>query len=334
MVIDLSPNPSTELLLIEDNLDDAALLGELLGEVPEARYRLRHAVTLQRGLELAREYPPGIVLLDLGLPDAHRLEGLARLRAALPGVPVVVLTGAGSDTLGIEAVRSGAQDFLVKGKVDASTILRAMQHSVERHQLLRLIQEARDREADRANHDDLTGLPNRALFFDRMHHLIARASRNQERFAVAYFDLNDFKAINDTLGHAAGDAVLVQVAALFSATIRMSDTLARLGGDEFGLILERVPSCEVAGGIIGVLRETLATPLRVADHNVQVSISAGVAIYDEHGLEVEGLLRHADAAMYAEKVRTRRTGRGASGRAERFPLPSDSDAGTARGASR
>ena len=160
--------------------------------------------------------------------------------------------------------------------------------------------------AHQAFHDALTGLPNRALFLDRLEHARARAERRHSSVAVLFVDLDNFKVVNDSLGHAAGDALLSAVAQRLSACIRPGDTIARLGGDEFTVLLEEVTGGETPTEVAGRIAEALRLPLMLEGRTLFVSASIGIA---QSGLEVGDaaptwtgdLLREADIAMYQAK---------------------------------
>ncbi len=154
----------------------------------------------------------------------------------------------------------------------------------------------------RAFHDELTGLANRALFMDRIQHAIDRAARQPDAsLAVVFIDLDDFKAVNDGMGHGAGDELLVEVGNRLRTCVRPADTVARLGGDEFALLLEDLPSPEQAKLLAERAIELLRMPLHVMDVDLAVPSSAGVAIHTP-GCTVETLLRDADIAMYSAKA--------------------------------
>jgi diguanylate cyclase (GGDEF)-like protein len=289
------------VLVVEDNPDDALLLSVLLEELPGEPYRLMRASHLAKAIDLAGAGRAEVILLDLNLPDGHGLETLTRLREAHPEIPIVVLTGSDDERLAMAAVRAGAQDYLVKGRVDSWTLARTLRHSLERHRLLGELESARRREAHRATHDPLTGLPNRTLYFDRLNHAIAQASRRRERLAVLYLDLNGFKPVNDGYGHAVGDEVLVQVAARLATGVRRSDTLARLGGDEFAVLFERIPERAVAESLVIALRGLFGEPIEAGGNRFHLGFSAGLSLFPEDGKDADGLLRIADAAMYREK---------------------------------
>ncbi|HEV2814097.1 MAG TPA: EAL domain-containing protein [Solirubrobacteraceae bacterium] len=165
----------------------------------------------------------------------------------------------------------------------------------------------RDELVHQAFHDALTGLPNRALFRDRTQQALARAHNRRKpatgRVAVLFADLDDFKAVNDSLGHGAGDELLREVAKRLSTTLRVEDTIARLGGDEFAILLEDLPDARAAEATAGRLLAALTAPIRLptSDSDVVARASIGVALSHSPDDTAEDLLRDADAAMYAAK---------------------------------
>jgi len=153
-----------------------------------------------------------------------------------------------------------------------------------------------------ALHDTLTGLPNRALFRDRLGRSLALADRHQRRVAVLFLDLDNFKLINDSVGHQAGDDLLRSIAQLLEGCVRSSDTVARLGGDEFTLLLEEVRDLSEAEEVAQRIAEALRAPIRVAEREVFVNVSIGVALGTPNATDSETLLRNADIAMYHAKT--------------------------------
>jgi diguanylate cyclase (GGDEF)-like protein/PAS domain S-box-containing protein len=156
--------------------------------------------------------------------------------------------------------------------------------------------------AHQAFHDPVTGLANRALFGERVRHAVSRARRDTRGLAVVFMDLDDFKTVNDSLGHAAGDQVLIEVAKRLSESIRSSDTAARFGGDEFAILLEDVDSVQQAAETAERILESLTVPLRLAEKEVVVRSSLGIAMVEGGDpTDAEELTRNADAAMYIAK---------------------------------
>jgi diguanylate cyclase (GGDEF)-like protein len=157
-----------------------------------------------------------------------------------------------------------------------------------------------------ALHDALTGLPNRALLMDRLDQAIARAQRAREaRFAVLFLDLDHFKTLNDSLGHLAGDRLLIQIALRLSQCLRSIDTVARLGGDEFAIIVSDLEGDEAASFVAERIQESLREPFDVEGHRVFTSASVGIALSSDNHRRAEDFLRDADTAMYRAKSQGR-----------------------------
>jgi diguanylate cyclase (GGDEF)-like protein/PAS domain S-box-containing protein len=152
----------------------------------------------------------------------------------------------------------------------------------------------------RALHDPLTGLANRALLLDRLQHAAARTARNGSRYAVLFVDLDDFKPINDTLGHAVGDAVLTTIARRLTRAVRSADTVARIAGDEFAILLEDGRTDADAAKAAGRILAAMSRPIPAGGTEVEVTASIGIA-YDEGGTDPTHVLRNADIAMYLAK---------------------------------
>jgi diguanylate cyclase (GGDEF)-like protein len=167
-----------------------------------------------------------------------------------------------------------------------------------------------------ALHDELTGLPNRRLFLDRLALSLERARRMESKAALLVIDLNHFKQVNDTLGHHTGDLLLKGVSDLFLSRVRRSDTVARTGGDEFSLILEEPTNRSNANRVAKSLMEMLKEPLQVGAHPLQISASIGVAVFPDDAADIEALCIAADLRMYDDKNESR------EGSGERLPVRS------------
>lgn len=177
---------------------------------------------------------------------------------------------------------------------------------------VRLIEEVEERARSEekiqylAYHDALTSLPNRALFADRINHALSMAQRSQEKLATMFIDLDQFKNINDNLGHRLGDALLIEIARRLKSAVREEDTVSRLGGDEFILLLPNTDAdgaAHVAEKLLGII----AQPCRVEQHELVITPSIGIAMYPEDGQDFETLSRCADVAMYRAKHDGRNT---------------------------
>src|SRR6267154_1221216 len=225
------------VLLIEDNPGDVRLIREMLAEGEDGIFELACVGRLSQGLEYLATGSACLVLLDLSLPDSYGFDTFLKVYAHSPKVPIIVLTGHDDQTVALSAVKTGAQDYLVKGKLDRELLLRSMQYSIERKRYQEQLEY-------QANYDALTGLPNRNLLRDRLRQSVF-AQRFVRSIGVVFLDIDHFKFVNDSLGHNTGDKLLQNVAERLSETVRDGDTVARLGGDEVILILNDQAGQEV-----------------------------------------------------------------------------------------
>ncbi|MGH8740883.1 MAG: putative bifunctional diguanylate cyclase/phosphodiesterase [Burkholderiales bacterium] len=281
------------VLLIEDNPGDARLIREMIAEDPDAPFHLHCAERLAQGLERLSEGGTGLVLLDLSLPDSFGLETFAKVYAHSPTVPIIVLTGNDDQTVALSAVKSGAQDYLIKGRLDRELLLRSMQYSIERKRYQVQLEH-------QANYDMLTGLPNRNLLHDRLNQAVYM-QRAPRAVAVAFIDLDHFKFVNDSLGHSMGDKLLKGMAERLRTVLREGDTVARLGGDEFVLILNDQTNEEVIFRAMQRITAKLAEPIEIEGREMTLTCSAGISLYPQDGTDVDTLLKNADTAMYRAK---------------------------------
>jgi diguanylate cyclase (GGDEF)-like protein/PAS domain S-box-containing protein len=413
------------LLLVEDNPGDARLLREMLVTPGSNRMELRQTGCMSEAEKYLEEHAVDIVLLDLGLPDTEGLEAVRRARAVAPRVPLVVLSGLDDESLAVRALQEGAQDYLVKGQIEARGLLRVLRYAVERKitedalfvekeraqitlncigdavictdfsgqitflnvvtekmtgwpkqeaegrpvtEVFRILDAtscetipipmgialgqnrtlqlpsncilirrdgvempiegsvapihdrqgnvtggvivSRDASSARATslqmshsaeHDFLTGLPNRMLLNDRVTQAIVLARRHTKQAAVMFLDLDGFKHINDSLGHSVGDRLLQSVARRLVDCARASDSVSRQGGDEFIVLLSEMQHPEDAAIAASRMLQAVAEPHSIGQHDLHITASIGVSVYPDDGLDAETLIKNADTAMYQVK---------------------------------
>jgi diguanylate cyclase (GGDEF)-like protein/PAS domain S-box-containing protein len=419
------------LFLVEDNPGDARLLREMLSDHGSPETELTHVACMGDAEKHLAQQAVDIILLDLGLPDAHGLDAVRRARSAAPHVPLVVLTGLDDESVATQALQEGAQDFLIKGQIDGRGLIRALRYAVERkaseealfvekeraqvtlnsigdavictdiagnitflnvvaekmtgwsgkeaagHPMAEVLQitdatssettpnpmalaivrnitmnlppnctlvrrdgfkipiedsvaPIHDREgqatgavivfhdvsvaramaeqlAHLAEHDFLTGLPNRMLLNDRVAQAITLAPRHMKKVAVLFLDLDGFKHINDSLGHPIGDKLLQAIGKRLVECVRGSDTVSRQGGDEFVVLLSEVEHAEDAAISAVRLLQGVAGSYSIDMHDLHISASIGVSIYPDDGLDAETLIKNADTAMYQAKENGRQS---------------------------
>jgi diguanylate cyclase (GGDEF)-like protein len=292
--------PLIQVLLIEDNPDDALLLREAVRDDALSSFEFTVAENLKSGLEFLRQNEFDVVLLDLGLPDSQGLASFETIRNTYPEKPVVVLSVLADEKLALEAVQSGAQDYLVKGPTGWEIASRSIRYAIERKRMEEHLHYM-------ATHDALTGLPNRKLFNDRLTHGIERSRRlrtgknGKWELAVMLLDLDNFKTANDRFGHPQGDILLQTVSALLKNSVRESDTVARMGGDEFTLIFENVDGEDDANILARKVLAVFDRPFQLSGHVLRITASIGISLYPRDGKDAETLLTHADNALYQAK---------------------------------
>jgi diguanylate cyclase (GGDEF)-like protein len=223
--------------------------------------------------------------------------------------PIIVLAEHDDPDEALEVLRDGAQDHLDIHGESPRRIVRCIRHAIERHRLISELREARERAQFAATHDPLTQLPNRHLFEEQMRRVLPRAQRTGESVALLYLDLDRFKGINDTLGHAAGDEVLVEVAARLARCTRRSDVVARVGGDEFLLLVTDLGGDSALSAVAAKIQQLLAQPFSIAGREYWIGASIGIAVYPRDGEDADMLMRHADLALYQAKAGGRGTSR-------------------------
>jgi diguanylate cyclase (GGDEF)-like protein len=257
---------SLSLLIVEDDLASAHLLRELLETSSSPTFTIQHVTTAAEACERVDEGGIDVMLLDLGLPDATDLQALTKLEQCLHEIPVIVLTGSGDETLAMDALHRGAEDYLLKGTVDRDSLLRSIRYAVERHRSVRDLTRVK-RELESANRhlerltiiEPLTELLNRRGLQQALSREIQTLARGT-RAAILVVDLDDFKSINETLGHAAGDVVLKEIGRRLRASVRAIDYVGRLGGDEFMMILPDTSPRE-AGRVAERIRLGISTAI-------------------------------------------------------------------------
>ncbi|MDP2324328.1 MAG: diguanylate cyclase, partial [Gammaproteobacteria bacterium] len=213
-----------KLLLVEDNPADADFLAASLRRQQAGDVELINVLTLAAATERLGGEKFDVVLLDLHLPDGSGLQCLDTIQAVDNEVPIVVLSGQDDEEFAVSILNKGAQDYLVKWEGQGRTILRSIRYAIERKKSeLRLNY--------LAQFDALTGIPNRQFFNDQLTRATARARRDGRKIGLLFLDLDNFKIVNDTLGHDSGDRLLQEVADRIRRSVRTGDVIARLGGD-------------------------------------------------------------------------------------------------------
>ncbi|HIM07743.1 MAG TPA: GGDEF domain-containing response regulator, partial [Gammaproteobacteria bacterium] len=283
-----------KILFIEDSAADARLLKELLHDAQPTKHLVTSAYTANEGIALLEDKYFDIVITDLNLPDTEGFNIITYIQDVNSEIPIVVLSNQEDDDLALEIVQMGAQDYLIKGQGDGYLINRVIDYSIERKRDIQQLNYL-------ANYDSLTGLANRLLFRERLDRALIRADRNKTLVALFVIDLDRFKSVNDSLGHDAGDQLLVEVSKRLSACTREGDTVARLGGDEFTIIMEDVKNTDDVVKIADKVLDLMKREFDILSHDVFVTPSIGITIYPIDDTHASHLFVNADSAMYQAK---------------------------------
>ena len=271
--------------------DAEALAGRLRARVGgEADVLARD--TVPRARRALREHT--IDCLVLRVPSSEALEALQAVLSLASDVPVVVVTELSDRATALRAIHAGAQDYLIDAETDPAALDRSIRYAIERKRTAARL-------AHQALHDSLTGLPNRVLLLDRLNVAVGRSRRRPTSLALLFLDLDGFKRVNDSLGHDAGDDLLVEVARRLQRTVRPGDTVVRYGGDEFVILCEDLRGEREALRVAERARAAIAEPLLVHGHELEVRASVGVARARPGQTYARDLIREADLAMYRAK---------------------------------
>ncbi len=298
----MKPEVSARILLIDSNV---RWVVDALRSAGKGRFGLTHAADLAAAESMLETGRFDVVMADMmGFGDKGRHLQQWQERH-LPDTPLVLLADSAQEAQAKVLGATGAADYLLRGETNPQLLVRTLEFTLERRRLYGELAAARLDQEHLATHDPLTGLPNRALFRDRLSASLLQAERNTEKLAVLFIDLDRFKSVNDTYGHDAGDHLLKQVSERLVAGVRGCDMLARLGGDEFGCVLTGIGSPANAEKVARQILQSLSQPIALKEQRVACTPSIGIAIYPSDGADACLLMKHADAAMYTAKQQGR-----------------------------
>lgn len=286
---------SLVVALVEDNPDHALLASEAL---EERGHQVIHYHRAQEAFAGLKERRCDAVVLDYRLPDMSGLDALGQFITLPHGPPVVMITASGSEAIAVAALKRGASDYVVKTGTHGPELARAVELAVAKHRIEEVVALRRRELERRANTDALTGLFNRHRLDDELSLAASRAIQRNEPYAVAVVDIDHFKHINDTRGHDAGDAVLVEFASILRSCVRREDVLARYGGDEFVIVMPGA-SANTRARFLERLRHALKDSVLARKMSLPLSASVGMA--DWSAGDPDDVLKAADQAMYASK---------------------------------
>ncbi|MFD2204625.1 putative bifunctional diguanylate cyclase/phosphodiesterase [Kiloniella antarctica] len=288
------------LLIDDDNIDRENSIRAL--DRSGHLMNITEASSAEEGLQYHENKPFDIILLDYKLPTMTGLDFLQSLNESeRANIAIVMLSNIEDEDLAIKCIEAGAQDFIVKNEVTAPRLLRAILHAKERYKIEQELRESRKELQYLAEKDPLTGLSNRYVFKTSLETAIPYAKRLSRGLALLMLDLDNFKNINDTLGHSIGDKLLIEVSKRLTSLVRDGDILCRIGGDEFAILVHNVDDPLLLQYLTRRILSVLTKPFIIDDSELIITTSIGVANYPDCAADAAQLFKCADVAMYRSK---------------------------------
>lgn len=282
------------ILVVEDDVVHFTYCEGLLAGIFGDKLQLDRATDCTTAIERLNSNSYEVCLLDYMVEGGDAKDILSGVNFGLVNTPVIVVSAFDDKSFIQDALKYGADDYVIKGQFNRAQLEQAIQYAVYRkHKELVLRQ--------RALHDPLTGLANRHLLLDRLDEVHRYAVRYGEKYAVMMVDLDKLKSMNDTFGHEAGDRYILSAAKAILSCTRSSDTVARVGGDEFVAILKNIRAKENMVRIVSAVVGAVGAHQREPGQSFSPGCSIGMAVYPDDGETPDDLLRAADAAMYTAK---------------------------------
>lgn len=317
----LSFKQKPNILVVDDKEANIFSIKQILSKLP---IHIEEAMSGMEALEKMETTEFAVILLDVQMPQMNGFQVAEKIKQSsrAKDTPIIFVTAINKEEEHVfHGYQTGAVDYLCK-PINPAILLSKVyvfmrlysQRSIlrdiisEKEKLLDEVKEKNEKLGFMAYHDPLTMIPNRKAFQERLEKTFLDAMRYDRKFAVIQVDVDGFKSINDTYGHQVGDTVLQEVAERLKSSIRKNDYVARLGGDEFAVILDNIPSIHSAGILAEKIIDRFNESFKISQHEVKVSLSAGIACYlgesvekNKHFDQIDILMRNADSAMYKAK---------------------------------
>ncbi len=294
------------ILMVDDDEEDFIITKDILSNIVNQKYSIEWIPNFEKAEDEIQKDYYDLFLLDYNLGEKSGLDLLNEIMRKNKNIPVIMLTGQNNREIDILAMKNGACDYLVKGKVDPDLMERSIRYAIDKkakeNQIMYL-----------AYYDQLTNLPNRVFFKEQLNYALSHAIRYKRMLAVLFLDLDNFKVINDSLGHYIGDLLLNEVAKRLFSSVRKGDiisrnslktsidTVARLGGDEFSISLTEINTYEDASIVANRIINSINEPFNIENHEIFSGVSIGISLCPLDSVDAEILLKYADNAMYFTK---------------------------------
>jgi diguanylate cyclase len=292
-----------KILIVDDNEIDLALIKRELSSSSQYCYDVKEAGSVAQGLEILETEVFDVILLDYKMPEANGIEMIIEIRSRplLGNTAIVIISASQEITVALECIEAGAQDFVAKSDIRGIKLHQAMVHARKRFEMEQDMQKSYLALKTIAERDQLTGLFNRHYFDENLKFMIANSDRLGLSVGMLALDIDNFKHINDSMGHQAGDQLLIAVVSRVSESLRVNDGFARLGGDEFAITLSNVHTVDEVNMIANRILNSFSEDFIIDGKHLNCSVSIGAAVYSNDAKSREDLVKCADIAMYRAK---------------------------------
>jgi len=291
-----------KILIVDDDLVDYEMILRTLKK-SDLESEITHAASVDEGIDAFKKSTFDIVLLDYKMPKRDGIEMVIELR----GLPknessaIIMMSASEDENLALACIKAGAQDFLTKGEITASRLRRSMQQAKTKYDLEIELHNSYQRIKQLAESDPLTGLANRYMFDESIRIAVAENQRNKAYLALLLFDIDNFKAVNDTHGHDTGDKLLQEITARIQSVLRGNEIFSRFGGDEFAIMVGSLEKVSIANKIAKRITAQMQAPFEINNHTITCSLSIGISIHPNNCDTPVELFKYADIAMYRAK---------------------------------
>lgn len=290
------------VLIVDDDMVDRKIIRRTLA-LSNINDEITEVSSVKEGLAVLIDNEFDVILLDFRMPEMDGIEMMNELhsRSDLGNTAVIMMSASESEKLALECIEAGAQDFFTKSELTRERLTKGILHAQKRFQLERKLNDSYLRVKNMAEKDALTGLSNRYHFEENLKVMLTNNRRDTQSVALLMIDLDNFKFVNDSVGHEIGDKLLQQMVLRIQKCLRKDEGFARLGGDEFAIILGSLKTTREVNLIAQRILKSIDAPFYIDNHEINCGISIGAAIYPADASSGTQLLKHADIAMYRAK---------------------------------
>ncbi len=289
---------SVKLLIIDDEVVDRAYYQRMLRQSADIPYEAKEVVNGKEALEYLKDNEVDCILLDYQLPDITGLDLLKSIKEiAGKFVPVIMLTGRGDEQVAVAAIKSGAEDYFIKNKIEPQVLMKTILNAIRSSQLKKIIYQQKKQLKYYAYYDNLTGLINRHSFEEITQYALSEAKRLQHELAILFVDIDNFMSVNDSFGYLAGNEMLIETGKRLKNVLPKEVIISRLGDDEFAILLTGVDIDIYAANVARKIIDEINKPYQLSIDTLNVSATIGISYFPGSATTLSDLLKQANVAL-------------------------------------